>query len=246
MSASESKCFVFAGPTLNCGEAKIFDRVSGVRILPPVERGDIRKLIEAQRRRGVIAMVDGVFHQALAVGHREIRDAVDRGWEIWGLASMGAIRAYEMRDLGVQGFGRVYRCFFEHEDFRDDEVAVLHEPGPPFRNFSEPLVHVRFWLTALVDDGHIDRRQEQAILNDLTSLWFGHRTMERIRAAAMKVVPFQREIIESTLGDFHRYRVKCRDLSDFLEEQPWRRKVSRRRGKIVELRSTGRNAASAR
>src|SRR5207253_6782778 len=115
-----------------------------------------------------------------------------------------------------------------------------------FRNFSEPLVHVRFWLTVLVDDGHIDRRQEQAILNDLTSLWFGHRTMERIRAAAMKVVPFQREIIESTLGNFHRYRVKCRDLSDFLEEQPWRRKVSRRRGKIVELRSTGRNAASAR
>ncbi|WP_425300876.1 TfuA-like protein, partial [Nocardia wallacei] len=33
----------------------------------------------------------------------EIREALEAGWSVWGLSSMGAIRAAEMRLLGMRG-----------------------------------------------------------------------------------------------------------------------------------------------
>ncbi len=72
-------------------------------VLPPVKRGDVEKLI-SEREPGAMAIVDGLFQQCLSVGHAEIRSAVAAGWQVWGLSSMGAIRAYEMRNMGVRGY----------------------------------------------------------------------------------------------------------------------------------------------
>ena len=62
---------------------------------------------------------------------------------MWGLSSMGAIRAREMAHLGMRGYGSVYAPFATEGDFQDDEVALLHEPNAPYRPVSEPLVHLR-------------------------------------------------------------------------------------------------------
>ena len=98
---------------------------------PPVRRLDVAKLTATERRPGTLVIVDGLFHDTLAVGHAEIREAMRRGWRVWGLSSMGAIRAREMAPLGMKGFGRVFERFEAEADFQDDEVALLHEPRPP-------------------------------------------------------------------------------------------------------------------
>ena len=59
-------------------------------------------------------------------------DAIEQGWTVFGLCSMGAIRAYELRNFGMKGVGKVYQRFFQMEDFQDDELALFHEPVFPF------------------------------------------------------------------------------------------------------------------
>jgi hypothetical protein len=146
MRARRERIFLFAGPTLaRSPHARVL--VRGVSVRSPVKRGDVERLVEAypasRGRPGVIVLADGLFHDTLAVGHAELRAALRAGWRLWGLSSMGAIRAHEMAPLGMRGFGRVYERFQAEPDFQDDEVALLHGPAPEYRTLSEPLVHLR-------------------------------------------------------------------------------------------------------
>src|SRR4051795_13634825 len=97
---STPELILFAGPSMP-GSLRLPE---GATVLPPVRRGDVPALLR-DRRPGALAIADGLFHQSLAVGHVEIRDALDAGWQVWGLSSMGAIRACEMRYLGMRGCG---------------------------------------------------------------------------------------------------------------------------------------------
>lgn len=220
MSKLNSKCWLFVGPTLN-GAASVA-KESGVRLLPPVKRGDVERLV-ATRRPGVMAIVDGQFHQCLSVGHAEIRLAIAAGWQVWGLSSMGAIRACEMRHMGMRGYGEVYEWFCRDEDFRDDEVALTHGPASPYVPLSEPLVHIRVWLRELVKQRLLSAAQEKRLVKQLMSLWFGERTLSRVRATVLGVIPHHAREVEKTLARFDQFRLKSHDLAGFLREQPWMR-----------------------
>ena len=221
MSETDSNCFLYAGPTLEEARGAGAIALEGIRLLPPAKRGDVEDLASFFRP-GIIILVDGLFHQRLAVGHAEIREALAKGWRVWGLSSMGAIRAYEMRNLGVRGYGQVYKCFFQHEDFRDDEVALLHEQEPPYRSFSEPLVHLRFWLRELVRTRLLSPSQHDQILESLKSMWFGERTLQRVRGMVLDLVPGHEDSVDAMLAQFDRFRVKSLDLVDFLQKQRWK------------------------
>jgi hypothetical protein len=220
MSEINSNCLIFAGPTLGSARAHAALRQEQIEVLPPVKRGDVETIVST-RSPGVIAIVDGLFHQCLSVGHAEIRSALATGWQVWGLSSMGAIRAYEMRDLGMRGYGRVYELFDQFEDFRDDEVALLHEPRPSYRALSEPLVHIRFWLRELVKKRVLVKRQERRLLEHLMSLWYGDRTLAQVRSIVLELIPDRADEVDTSLANFDRFRVKCQDLNDFLQEKPW-------------------------
>lgn len=223
MSETNSNCFLFAGPTLSCALTHAEIKTGSLRLLPPVRYGDLERLAAAERSPGVLIIADGVFHQSLSLGHAEIREVLGRGWRVWGLASMGAIRAYEMRELGMRGYGRVYQSFFEHEDFRDDEVALIHELDPPYRALTEPLVHLRSWLHELTNAKLLDEQQVELVLARLMSLWFGSRTLALARELVLQLIPEHAAEIDLTLANFQRFHVKCRDLSDFLGAKVWRR-----------------------
>ncbi len=146
-----SNNILFVGPTFKGLGAAAIDAAQAFQIRSPVKRGDVEALAGVEP--GVLVLVDGLFHDALAVGHIEIRNAVERGWQVWGLSSMGAIRAYEMRTLGVRGYGAVYERFYAEEDFQDDEVSLLHASAPDYTPISEPLIHLRAALDAYVSEG---------------------------------------------------------------------------------------------
>jgi hypothetical protein len=212
---------MFVGPTLYC--VKSFRQMSldDIETLPPISRGDLPKVL-SNTPPGVIAIVDGYFHQQLSVSHLEIRSALSLGWQVWGLASMGAIRAYEMRNLGVLGYGYVYQCFFQTEDFRDDEVALLHEPGPLYRPLTEPLVHIRLFLSELVEKDILTAAEEARLLEVLMSLWYGDRTLRTLQKLLLAELAERAEIVNALLMDFDRFRVKSHDLANFMRERPWR------------------------
>jgi hypothetical protein len=219
VTASPKRTLLYAGPTLARARQLGDVDVTGLIVLSPIKRGD---LAHAVRRGppGIAIIADGYFHlENLSVGHAEIRDALARGWEIWGVSSMGAIRAAELHHLGMRGFGVVFERYRDDPELRDDEVALLHEPGPPYREVSEPLIHVRVLLDNLVARGLLSAPAASSILDDAMQRWFGERTIPWLRKLLALHVPA--DIVTNLSAELDRHRVKSHDLIALLRARPW-------------------------
>ncbi|MCE9579833.1 MAG: TfuA domain-containing protein [Deltaproteobacteria bacterium] len=158
--------YVFVGPSL-AAEA-IMQQLPGAAVMPPVACGDVYRLV-AQVRPRRIAIIDGYFERMAAVWHKEILFALEAGTEVWGAASMGALRAAELEPFGMRGVGRVfahYRAAARAGRLSDDdEVAILH--GPAERGYaamSVALVDLRFALAGAVRAGSITAADEARLL----------------------------------------------------------------------------------
>ncbi|MFJ3173851.1 TfuA-like protein [Streptomyces roseus] len=189
-----------------------------VRTHPPARRGSVRKLVEESDQPGVIALADGTFHSYPAVGHRELNEALEGGWEVWGLCSMGAIRASEMSSVGMRGYGVVYGMFAEDPDFADDEVALVHGLEAPFRAVSEPMVHIRAYLRSLEEAGILSPVKIGQVLIEFKERWYAERTLPAL-AECLAAQGYQDSIAD--MRAFDRFRIKTHDLESFLTGKPW-------------------------
>jgi hypothetical protein len=235
---------MFAGPTLAASaHARTLARPFHVR--PPVRRFDIAKLLGARVVPRVVVIVDGVFHDSLAVGHAEIRAALEQGVQVWGLSSMGAIRAREMAPLGMRGFGRVFARFMEDGDFQDDEVALLHEGTAPYRGLTEPLIHLRAAVDHLVAARIVEAADAAEVVRELKSRWYGDR---QLRGAIEMLGARARggeAAVRAELGDFRRFCLKTADLEQFVEARAWERTAGRAGGSEGERGKKGDRAKAS-
>ncbi|RKS20273.1 TfuA-like protein [Pseudomonas sp. WPR_5_2] len=213
-------CTLYAGPSLQGVDKKLL-RASGLVLCPPIKRGDIEHLV-AHSPPSNLAIIDGVFHTHPAVGHSEILGALNAGWHIWGLSSMGAIRACEMDTLGMKGFGEVYRQFASDPELSDDEVTLIHQAQEPYLSLSEPLIHIRQFLRQWTSEQVITRAQEQHILNLLKNMWYGYRTLNCLKKMLLALLIDEKQI-DNAIAHFSTYRVKTLDVTNFLIMQPWTR-----------------------
>lgn len=96
---------VFLGPTMPLADARRL--LPRARFAPPVRCGDLLALLRLPSGpvSGAlqVAIIDGCFENVAAVWHKEILWALRGGARIWGAASMGALRAAELCDLGMVG-----------------------------------------------------------------------------------------------------------------------------------------------
>jgi hypothetical protein len=218
----EAPRVLFAGPTLSALRDRDAAVRAGFQVLPPARRGDVLALL--QREPGILVLVDGLFHLSLAVGHAELRRAIGGGWKVWGLCSMGAIRAYELRTLGMRGFGRIYDHFLADQDFQDDEVAQLHSPAPEYVAVTEPMIHLRYFLQGLDASEIIKHSEAQQIAGELKALWYGNRSLEVLISLIHRFSgATAAAVARSWLVDFDRFSVKTHDLHAFLQESIWLR-----------------------
>ena len=210
-----AKPIVFAGPSLF--PLTNYSERWDVEFFPPVARDGINRIVRNIARPGTLVIADGVFHASLSVGHAEIRNAIDLGWKVHGVSSMGAIRAAEMMHLGMIGHGSVFRMFVDDDNFADDEVALLHTPAPPYYPGSEPLVHIRAFLKKLNADGTISADAYLNILANLKSSWFGYRTLELVTQQLCRYISISESQVEEAISNF---RIKHFDLVDLLNRWP--------------------------
>jgi hypothetical protein len=204
---------IFAGPSLTPPAVQLI-KEKGYALSPPVKRGDLVALLD-NGFHGRVVIADGVFQQVLSVGHREIIDAIAGGCEVYGVSSMGAIRAFELRNSGMRGFGKVYSLFFEFEDFMDDEVALLFEETPPYRVMSEPLVHFRECINYLVINGKISQLQGQAVIGKMKELYFGERTLLYFEQL---ILAYTGKHLTDLINNFELFRCKSLDLLNCIRE----------------------------
>lgn len=206
---------LFVGPSAKAMGTPIPE---DIQVHAPARRGSIERLLAEHATPGVILLADGTFHSYPSVGHVELRNALDTGWQVWGLCSMGAIRAAEMYTLGVRGYGAVFQKFIDDPEFSDDEVALIHGLEPPFLAVSEPLVHIRAYLSHLRATGALPSAQIEQVLVDFKNRWYGERTLPSL-AKHLEGIGYQGA--RTDMRNFDRFRLKTRDLEAFLAEQPW-------------------------
>ncbi|MBO9706534.1 MAG: hypothetical protein J7474_13640 [Arthrobacter sp.] len=214
------KHHVFVGPTRSpvLDQAQNSDRII---IHGPARRGSITELLEDEELPGVISIVDGTFHSYPAVGHKEILAAINAGWSVWGLSSMGAIRAAELQSHGMRGFGAVFTRYADDPDFADDEVTVVHSDDGDYLLLSEPMVHLREYIAWLLARGAITSEQAVEATRSLKERWYGERTLDELAAVLQQLQPGIGEQVRSDIQAFHPWRAKDADLTDYLTTKPW-------------------------
>lgn len=212
---------LFAGPSAHGIDAACF-AAAGLRLCPPVRRDDVRHLVQGSAAPGVMIICDGVFQAAMAVGHAELCAALDAGWQVWGVSSLGAIRAHELRHEGMQGFGEVFAMFSRFDDFTDDELCLLHFPEPPWFPVTEALVNLRHALQVQGPALGIGADAGQAVIDALRALWFGDRTPQRMEALLRGAGGCSAAQADGLLSWLAANRLKSLDLQRLLQACPWR------------------------
>ncbi len=158
------KIIIYTGLSLSFDEAKeILDSHDDVEVIykRPIKRGDLGLAIS--QHPDIIGIIDGVFHQNSAVGHREILKAINEGISVIGASSMGALRASELDSLGMKGIGYVYEQYATGEVTSDDDVAVMLD-SETLEQLSEPLINMKYTFTKAVGEGIITSKQKDELL----------------------------------------------------------------------------------
>lgn len=213
---------LFAGPSTFGLPRSLLDR-RAIEQRPPAVRGSIDQLVEGANEPGVVILCDGVFQSQPAVSHAELCRALDDGWDVWGVSSIGAIRAHELRFEGMRGFGYVHAQFARFDDFRDDEMCLLHFPEAPYFPISEALVNLRYALDRQREAFGISEAAARRLLTSLGTLWFGDRTEDRIRRVMIDEAGIADTVADRLCRWLRRHRIKTIDLRELLTVAPWRR-----------------------
>lgn len=177
---------VYVGPTLSAAEVAAI--VPDAQLHAPVQHGD---LLRATLREGDrVLLIDGYYHQAGAVRHKEILDLLDSGVIVVGAASMGAMRAAELSDLGMIGVGEVFEMYRTGVIAGDDEVAVAHGEPPDYRKFSEALVNIRYALRQAVAGGVVGQAEAAGLLRHASAVSYTFRSWRAIEDAVQRTDPW--------------------------------------------------------
>ena len=184
---------LFVGPSL----AGVDYPTDGLEIQGPAANGDLTRAVLAGAR--IIGLVDGIFGSVAAVWHKEILFALSEGVRVLGAASMGALRAAECEQFGMEPVGVIANRFVEGSLDDDAAVALTHMPGElGWGALSEPLVDVEATLEALQDRALITAGEFTALSASAAAIFFKRRSIEAIVAAA-DVAPARGETLRTLL-----------------------------------------------
>ena len=139
----------------------------------PIHRGDLGQAFK--EHPDIIAIIDGVFHQNSAVGHKEILNVMKNGVKVYGASSMGALRASELDTLGMIGVGYVYTQYATGEVDSDDDVAVMLD-SETLEAISVPLINMKYVFTNAASEGIITDDEKEELLKITKKTYYPQRT----------------------------------------------------------------------
>ncbi|MFJ7085934.1 TfuA-like protein [Streptomyces griseus] len=125
-------------------------------------------------------VVDGFYHHSLGPRHKEYLYALDRGVNVIGAASIGALRALELEAFGMRGCGAVYELYRAGVFDGDDAVAVAHEAGAPYTSLSVPLVNLHAAAQAGSAAGVLPHSDVDNVISLLRREYYPSRTPDRV------------------------------------------------------------------
>ncbi len=170
---------VYCGPTITAAE--VLDMIPAAITHPPVRHGDLIRLHAGAG--DTVVIIDGVFHAAPPVRHKEILDLLSRGVRVVGAASMGALRAAELYPYGMTGIGSIFADYRDGLIDADDEVAVAHTADGN-QQLSEALADMRAVVALAVTEGILDRLEARRITDYARGIHYTKRSWNALRYAS--------------------------------------------------------------
>lgn len=174
------KVVIYTGLSVPFKEAKsILNSTDETEVIykRPIKRGDISE--DIKENVDIIGIIDGIFHQAPSVAHKEIIKAIDSGIAVFGASSMGALRASELDSLGMTGIGYVYKQYRDGKITSDDDVAVVLD-NETLKPLSTPLVSMEYTFTEAVAENIITSEQKEDLLKIAKDIYYPQRTYSNI------------------------------------------------------------------
>lgn len=169
------KIIVYTGLSLPFSEAReILDSHDEVEVIykRPIKRGDLG--LDLKENPDIIAIIDGVFHQNSAVGHKEILNAINSGVKVFGASSMGALRASELDSLGMTGIGYCYNQYASGAIDSDDDVAVMLD-SESLEALSVPLISMNYVFENAVSENIITSDEKDELSQIAKSTFYPKR-----------------------------------------------------------------------
>jgi len=201
------RTLVYVGPTIPAQQ--VWNVLPEAELRAPVAAGDLDREDLCPTDR--VVLIDGVFQHKRAVRHKEIAVLLQRGVQVLGASSMGALRAVEMAPFGMVGIGTVVAWYRDGVIDGDDEVALLHaDASHGYRSMGEALVNLRASLHGAQDAGSITPQVAATLLAAWKALPFHDRDRPGLIAAARAHSPhLERKAIQ--VLDDHPCDLKRRD-----------------------------------
>ena len=169
------KILIYTGLSLPFSEAKeILDSHDDIEVVykRPIKRGDLSH--DIKENPDIIAIIDGVFHQNSAVGHREILSVMKKGVKVYGSSSMGALRASELDVLGMEGIGYCYNEYASGNVTSDDDVAVMLD-SETLEALSVPLISMNYVFTNAVAENIITKEEKDELIKITKETYYTKR-----------------------------------------------------------------------
>ena len=169
------KILIYTGLSLPFSEAKeILDSHDDIEVVykRPIKRGDLSH--DIKENPDIIAIIDGVFHQNSAVGHREILSVMKKGVKVYGSSSMGALRASELDVLGMEGIGYCYNEYASGNVTSDDDVAVMRD-SETLEALSVPLISMNYVFTNAVAENIITKEEKDELIKITKETYYPKR-----------------------------------------------------------------------
>jgi hypothetical protein len=162
---------VFVGPSLRAAAAERL--LPSAVFRPPARRGDLDR-VDPDRTDEVI-LIDGVMVYEHPPSPSETYRLAERGVRVLGASSIGALRAVELRDHGVEGIGWVFKEFCSGRLTADDELLARLDPRTGMAE-TLFLINVRYAVACLTASGALDHSRAGRFVAAIASLHFERRT----------------------------------------------------------------------
>ena len=175
------KTVIFAESTLMHDEMQ---DLPDTYLMPAASRDTFREIFSMSVDR--IIIIDGLFYAQRAVWQRDILKAIQNGIKVYGASSMGALRAAELFQYGMKGYGWIYKQYVQGRIHGDDEVSIIYNiVGDRVIPITYSLVSLRYLLARYSD---INMHTKDYILERVKDLSFDQRTYHQISLVITDVV----------------------------------------------------------
>lgn len=202
--------YIFVGPSGYNVPEHFFD---GWICLPPCKQTDIMKLVETVQPTH-IALVDGLYMSVPAPWHKEILLALENNIQVYGLSSMGALRAVELQSFGMKGYGLVYEYIKKNEPIDDSIVAVVHdsEKSNSFKPLTYAKIEINFFYKSLKNASLLSDLHFQVLSKQLNEIYFQNLSKSKVLSELKSVGLYDGQ----ALIDYYFVSIKQADLINFL------------------------------